>query len=142
MHPWWHTVAALPWLWLSPVAAAAPSCGDFLEALKLKPAQLEYIECQPGHLAQVRALIASYRVTGAQAPAVERYFSRRTGMARLRFLCCGWEPAAHRLGRVSKPSERDYEIAMTSEETGIARRAQWAQIPWFYVTVTLPLEEP
>jgi len=129
-------------LLLSSVAAAAPSCGDFLQELKLKPAQLEHIECQPGHVAQVRALIASYRVTGAQAATVERYLNHRTGMARLRFLCCGWEPAAHRLGRVSKRPERDYEIAMTSEETGIARRAQWAQIPWFYVTVTLSLEEP
>ncbi len=131
-------------LWLvSQIALASPHCADFLQALARKPPNLEFIECKAGHEQQLRALVASYRVDGRHAAAIERYLVRHTGMSRLRFACCGWEPNTRKIQRTGHvPSSPAYEITMASEETVVARRSDWSQIPWFYVTVTLPLEAP
>ena len=126
-------------------ALAEPSCGDFLEAAGRKPANLEFVECKPGHDAQVRALFATYRVRGALAAGVEQALVRDTNMAGLRFACCGWDldMATHaRRGTLPGPEGFDYAVSMASEETPINARSDWAEIPWFHVTLTLPLEEP
>ncbi|MES2819615.1 MAG: DUF4952 domain-containing protein [Pseudomonadota bacterium] len=126
-------------------ALAEPSCGDFLEAAGRKPPALEFVGCQPGHDAQVRALIATYRVRGALAAGVEDALVRDTQMARLRFACCGWEPDMadrSRLGSLPGPDQLPYQVTMASEETLVNQRSAWYAIPWFHVTLTLPLEEP
>lgn len=144
-------------VWVAAMVLGAPSaraladgaCADFLAALGRKPAGLEYVGCAAGYDAQLRVLVASYEVKGSRANRVERYLVRRTGMGRLRFLCCGWEPAAVVVGGVPRregwlprgqePSDR---VMMFSDETLVSRRADWAQIPAFHVRVTRYLESP
>ena len=122
-----------------------PTCGDFLAAQRHKPPGLEWTGCAEGHLHQLRALVATYRVPGAQAAAVERYLARHTGMARLHFVCCGWEPRNRRgregAGSLPGPAQA-YIVEMAVGDTLVTRRSDWAQIPWFEVRVTLPLESP
>lgn len=130
----------------APQASQTAVCGDFLAALQRKPPALEWTGCTAGYEHQLRALIATYRVPGAQAAAVERELARRTGMASLRFVCCGWEPRSRRgrdgAGRLPGPHGLDFRVDMGSGETLVTRRSDWAQIPWFEVRVTLPLESP
>ena len=141
-------IAALGLALLAPAAwgQAATPCGDFLAAQQRKPPELEWVGCTEGHDHQLRALIATYRVPGAQADAVERYLVRHTGMAPLRFVCCGWEPRIRRgqpgQGRLPGPAGLASRVDMHSGETLITRRSGWAQIPWFEVRVTVPLELP
>ncbi|CAN7430619.1 DUF4952 domain-containing protein [Acidovorax sp. LjRoot117] len=123
----------------------APACGDFLAAQRHTPPGLQWTGCTEDHFRQLRALVATYRVPGAQAAAVERYLVRRTGMARLHFVCCGWEPRNRRgregAGSLPGPAEA-YIVEMAAGDTLVTRRSDWAQIPWFEVRVTLPLESP
>lgn len=130
-------------------ASAGGACADFLAALGHTPVGLEYTGCAPGYDAQLRVLVASYTVNGGRANRVERYLRRHTGMGRLRFLCCGWEPAAvvvggvlHREGRLPRGREPSDRVTMMSSETLVSRRADWAQIPAFHVRVTRYLESP
>ena len=126
-------------------ARAEPACGDFLRSAGHKPAHLEFIDCRPGHVGQVRALVATYRASGERAAAVESYLHRHTKMARLKRTCCIWEPDAKgrpRYGSLPSRTEFPYEVSMGTEENSVSRRADWKQIPWFTVSVTLPLESP
>ena len=117
-----------------------------LQQLSRKPLHLEFVECKPSHTAQLRALSAIYRVKGSDAASVERYLMRHTRMPALRFACCGWEPYSRRnplvvAGYLPSRYGFNFEISMGSE-TLVTRRAEWNQIPWFYVEVLLPLESP
>src|ERR1700704_4943432 len=80
---------------MSATAMTAPRCGDFLAALAHKPAGAEFVGCEATKNAQLDVLRATYRVAGARAAAVEQHLVKTSGMARLRFLCCGWEPMRH-----------------------------------------------
>lgn len=146
-------MAALLGLGLAASAASGQPvdrCTDFLAAQpQRKPPELEWVGCTEGHDHQLRALIATYRVPGAQAVAVERYLVRSTGMAPLRFVCCGWEPRSRRgqpgpgrLRGATVVAELAGRVDMYSGETLVARRSDWSQIPWFEVRVTVPLELP
>lgn len=141
--------ALLCLMFLAPAAWGEPvaHCADFLAAQQQhKPPALEWVGCAEGHDHQLRALVATYRVPGAQAAAVERYLVRHTGMAPLRFVCCGWEPRSRRgqpgQGRLPSPAQQPMRVDMHSGETLVTRRGDWSRIPWFEVSVTLPLESP
>ncbi|KRD46452.1 hypothetical protein ASE52_17490 [Acidovorax sp. Root275] len=140
------TVALLCLGFLAPAAWGQPAtrCADFLAAQRHKPPGLEWVGCTEGRDHQLRALIATYRVPGVQAAAVERYLVRRTGMAPLRFVCCGWEPRSGQQGpgRLPGPAGQPMRVDMHSGETLVTCRSDWSQIPWFEVRVTLPLESP
>lgn len=142
-------VAALVFGGQSARASDNGACADFLAALGHKPVGLQYMGCAAGYDAQLRVLVASYTVNGSRANRVERYLRRHTGMASLRFVCCGWEPAAvvvggvpHREGRLPRGHEPSDRVTMFSGETLVFRRADWAQIPAFHVRVTRYLESP
>jgi Domian of unknown function (DUF4952) len=125
--------------------AATSTCDDFLKLAKRKPDRLEFVECKPSDHHQLRALVATYRVPGEHAGSVESYLSRRTKMAKLRFVCCGWEPSARaspRLGRLPIAIGESNEVTMSSMETLVTKRWRWKEIEWFYVTVTVYLESP
>ena len=125
------------------------ACADILSALGRKPPGLEFVGCTAGHDAQLRVLVASYRVQGRHAARVERYLVRNTGMARLRFVCCGWEPGAAIVGGAGRGEgtlHRGHHpadsVTMVSGESLVSRRADWAQITVFQVRVTRYLESP
>jgi hypothetical protein len=70
---------------------------------------------------------------------------RDTGMEAQRYLCCGWQvvPAkGEAIGDGRLPIEADSTVTMTSGETPVHSRGAWADIPWFYVDVTVDLESP
>lgn len=136
-------------------ARESPVCGDFLALAGKNPASLEFLECKPAHEAQLRVLVAKYRVRGRDAAEMERHFRRTTGMGPLSFNCCFWEPVPRkgvRYGQLAHTRAKEgtsewlglthYEIAMISEETLHSSRDEWLLIPWFYVTVTRFLDEP
>jgi hypothetical protein len=123
---------------------AAPACNDFLLALSKKPANLEFVKCEPGSRFQLRALVATYRVKGNHASEIEAYLVRHSGMAKLRFYCCGWEPNTRQSppeGKLNIGLKQQYDVSMESEETLISERSRWSGIQWFYVSVTLLLED-
>ena len=127
-------------------AAAPPQCEDFLQRVARKPVQLKFIACTRAQSAQLAVLEAKYAVEGRHAAAVERYFVRHAAMQPLRFVCCGWEALPNRKGgrwgRLHSGYEFDFEIQMTSGESTIHSRRDWARIDRFEVTVLLPLESP
>lgn len=132
-------VSGLPW------PDEALRCGDFLERYGMKPEHLEFVECHEGKDAQLRALIARYRTRGLYAAGVESRLMRDTGMEAQRYLCCGWQvvPAkGEAIGDGRLPIEADSTVTMTSGETPVHSRGAWADIPWFYVDVTVDLESP
>lgn len=124
---------------------AQSRCENFLKLLKRQPAHLEYVKCEKVTEAQVEKLVATYRVSGAFAPDVERFLMRNASMPALRFVCCAWEswPSHLKLSRrgyFKNPNSYDYEVTMFTEETLIDSRQKWREIYYFWVTVALPLE--
>ena len=130
--------------------AAPPACGDFLAEIGAKPAHLEFVECKPSRDAQLAVLEARYRVAGAHAAEVEKYFVDTAHMGRLEFHCCGWESWSPSGGSLAHnrplaeegPTEPNLDISMGSGESLISNRDRWAEIPWFYVDVLMYLESP
>jgi Domian of unknown function (DUF4952) len=126
--------------------SAKPECGNFLKLLSKQPKNLSFLECKNGHSAQIKVLRARYRVAGIHAASVEDYFVKQTRMQRLKFVCCIWETvpdkAGNRYGYLKSQFEFDFEIDMGSGETVYNKRTAWNKIPWFYITVELPLESP
>lgn len=123
---------------------ASPACGDFLSDAGRRPGQAEFTGCEPGRSAQLRTLVATYRVPGRDAAAVEHFLRRHTGMPRLRFVCCGWEPDlrhGRRAGAVRLHGET-LEVSMGSGESTVRERARWDRIPSFQVTVTRYVDLP
>lgn len=132
---------------LAGVGHAESRCENFLKLLKKQPPNLEYVKCEKVNEAQIEKLVATYRVLGAHAPAVERFFMQTANMPSLRFVCCAWEPwPSHlklsRRGFYKNRNSYDYEVTMFTEETLINTRDKWREIYYFMVTVALPLEAP
>ena len=146
MKPIRTLIIALAALLLSYPTVASPRCGDFLGSMARKPPDLEFLGCKKGKYFQLRALIATYRVKGEHASEVESYLVLNTGMARLQFVCCVWEPGgggATQHGRLPKQLDFDSAVMMTSEsETFVKLRRDWSKIPWFYVEAMILLDKP
>lgn len=121
-----------------------PVCADFLAKVGKKPPSLEFLECRKVVAYGLAALESNYRVKGADAVASEAYLVKISHIPRLRFICCGWDSfpigssPKSRYGDL-KMDGREYEISMSSEET---LEKRWKEIPFFYVRVTVYLEEP
>ncbi|MBC7500178.1 MAG: DUF4952 domain-containing protein [Herminiimonas sp.] len=136
------------WLLVTGSAGHAQSpCDNFLKLLKKQPHHLEFVKCEKINEAQTEKLIATYRVLGAHAPEIEKFFMRTANMPELRFVCCAWEPwPSHlklsRRGYFRNRFSYDYEVTMFTEETLIETRSKWREIFYFFVTVALPLEAP
>jgi hypothetical protein len=122
-----------------PLAHGGASCDDFLAALHKKPKDLEFRGCKQHTELQNAPFEASYRVAGIHAAEVESYLARELKLKRLRHYCCVWESA--------KNSYRDkngrlFMISMSTEETTISSRNQWARVDYFYVIVDWYQDEP
>lgn len=133
------TAAATP---PEPPAPASPQaekgCGDFLARAGRKPANLDYAGCSYAPDRQGKPLVATYRVAGSHAAAVEAYLVRTVKLNRLKRACCQWDSPA---SQFRDAEGREYSVTMGSGETLISRRADWAKIPSFAVTVETFTEE-
>jgi hypothetical protein len=123
------------------------SCGDFLNELGKSPERLIFLDCQKTTEAQLDVLKATYKVSGEDAADIESYLQQSFQMPHLKFVCCGWEPGpgrgSYKPGAATNNSSGfEYQITMWSEETLIDDRSDWNKIPFFYVAVILPLEQP
>jgi hypothetical protein len=120
-------------------AGAQPRCGDLLKRARVEPvAGIVFDRCEtsrPG--AQLRSLIATYRVTG-NPKVVEAALVKRFTMAPMVFRCCGWEPKDPTVGRFTTFDNYYVNVAMASGET-VER--DWSKIA-FTVTVEQFLESP
>lgn len=128
---------------------ADPTCADFLASWNKESAALQFVECERVEHPQVDRLVASYVVEGARAESVEQFLQQEFGMSSLQFLCCGWETFTSAAdinttpyGRYVDASGFEFDIQMYSAETLIQDRAQWNQIPEFYVRVRMWLGSP
>lgn len=124
---------------------SAPSqCGDFLAIFNHKPNDLAFQYCEVKHNRQAKPAVATYKVTGAQAAAVEKYLIENFDMPSLYFVCCIWEP----VDKIKKAGYGKYEgeyidpktnimyyITMGSDETLVNKRQNWSEIPFFWVNV-------
>ncbi|MDD1015517.1 DUF4952 domain-containing protein [Pseudomonas rubra] len=119
---------------------AAPQCEDFLNTLGAYPKAIKYQGCHQEVELQTAPLIATYKIKGTKATVAEGYLQQTFGMPRLRFLCCMWDSLRH--FHRERQSGIGYEILMVSEETPINQRSQWAQIEYFYITVSVNTLEP
>lgn len=115
-------------------------CGDFLAEFSKKPKHIIFLDCQETNDAQIKVLKASYKVSGKDAAETEAYLQRYFQMPKLSFVCCGWETGRDQ-GKYKNDQGFDYQIYMFSEETLINDRNDWGKIPFFYISVILPLEE-
>lgn len=121
----------------------AAHCADFLALAGKKPPQLEFLGCSQSRERQVRVLSASYRVRGGDAALVEDSLRRDTGLPPLVFVCCRWELQKGGRGSFTLPgTQNSCRVTMGSGDTEYFRREEWLLIPWFYVSVTLDLEQP
>lgn len=114
-------------------------CGDFLAELKKKPNNLIFLGCEDSG-SYLKALTAKYKVLGKDAAEIESYFQKHFQMPKLHFACCGWELSPDK-GTYKNSKGLEYKIEMFSEETLIKDRNDWEKIPFFYIDVTLYLEE-
>lgn len=119
------------------VLAEATGCGDLLLAIARKPPGLVFERCRYLPDRQGKPLVATYRVGGARAAAVERALGRLVGLKRLRYLCCRWEAPDAQV-RVRR---QWYKVAMATGETVVHARAAWGAIGRFEVTVETCTEE-
>lgn len=118
-------------------------CADFLALAGKKPSQLEFLGCAQSRERQLRVLRASYRVRGGDAALVEDSLRRDTGLPPLVFVCCRWELEKGGRGSFALPgAQSSCRVNMGSGDTEYFRREEWLLIPWFYVSVTLDLEQP
>ncbi len=119
-------------------AVSAPACGDFLDKQGDKPGFIEYLGCHAEYEGQGKPLVARYRLDGAYAAQAEDFLRRRYGIARLRFVCCGWESTPHSW----VDDGHAWNLVFASEETLLSARAQWARIPTFHIRVEQYTEDP
>jgi hypothetical protein len=124
-----------------------PVCADFLSFHRIKPPNLEFIECKKINSKGLTALESQYRVEGIHAGEIERYFIKTARMPRLRYLCCGWEsfpdkPKSQTSYGLYKSGKQQYQISMGSGETLVNSRSNWLAIPYFHVTAILYLDLP
>jgi hypothetical protein len=110
---------------------------DFLSQWQLKPKELQLASCDLEHR-QMDMLIANYTVKGTDAAIVEKFLRARFKMGKLRFVCCGWEPAGKN-GVYQDKDNYSYAISMSSGET---IEKDWHKIRQFYVVITKYLTDP
>jgi len=121
------------------VARAESGCGDFLAALHQKQKDLVFQGCKQRTDLQGGPWEASYRVAGSRAAEVESHLAREFNIKRLQRTCCLWESAQN---SYRDKQGRLFVISMSTEETTIDSRNQWAKIPYFYVKMDRYREDP
>jgi len=115
--------------------AATANCSDFLARLQMKPAHLEFVECQHKETSAGDTWVATYKVPGNHAVQVEDFLSKNVHLKKLVKSCCQWD------GPVAFYRKGDdlFNISMTSDEETpsivTTSRADWHKLPFFYVTV-------
>jgi hypothetical protein len=130
---------------VGPARGSSAACGDFMRMAGVQAPELAFVACKSLEIHGLPAFRAEYRVAGAQAGEVEALLTKRAQMPPLRYLCCGWEsqPAdpAHQspAGSLTIGGNR-FEVSMTSGETMVNRRGDWAKIPVFEVYVVRYLD--
>ena len=120
------------------LTATKVGCTDFLTALNLKPAHVQFMKCTLEKELQGKPLRAVYQVAGAHAAVAEARLVRGANLTRLKRSCCQWDsPPSQFTGK----DGHVYTIAMVSSETNIKYRRLWPNIPSFEITVELLTED-
>ncbi len=107
------------------------NCIDILAQIKTLPKELELIECDFSKTQ--RPISVKYKVSGSEARIVEQFLQKEFHMAKLVFLCCGWEPQGGNTGYFEIAEYEGLNITMYSEETLIKDHKEWNKITSFYV---------
>lgn len=112
-------------------------CENFLKKWEKHHPKLKFVGCRYEKNSQSDRSIARYTVKGTDAKTIESFLHQNFQMARLKRVCCLWEPTAIPGSDRRYGTYRDrgyyYEIVMGSGET---LEHNWDRIPEFYVQVT------
>ncbi len=101
------------------------ACGDLWGIYDVKPDGVAFIDCKKGEGQTI--VEATYKVKGANITSVENLLVKKYGMAKLKFVCCGYEPENGILGHIkSKKMEQIdlnfyIEIVMHSDDSFIKK---------------------
>ena len=117
-----------------------PPCGDLLGALGVRDNRLASKGCSNETRAQFRSRLARYEVAGSDAAAIEKILMKTVKLDKLRFVCCGWE-SSPTSGQVRGADGFVRLVSMGSGETVVNERSRWSEVPAFFVTVELVLDE-
>jgi hypothetical protein len=128
----------LSWQFSTIELADAPIlCDNFLAKWGKHPPKLKFVGCSYEKNIQSDRSIARYTIKGTDAKEIESFLHQSFQMARLKRVCCIWEPTAIPGSDRRYGTYRDagyyYEIVMGSGET-IER--EWHRIPEFHIHVT------
>jgi hypothetical protein len=120
------------------LADAPILCDNFLEKWGKYPPKLKFVGCSYEKNIQSDRSIARYTVKGTDAKTIESFLHQNFQMARLKRVCCLWEPKALPGSDLRYGAYRDragyyYEVVMGSGETS---EHNWERIPEFHVQVT------
>lgn len=120
---------------------------NLLEAYAEPIKNLEFVKCENGEGQHIKS--ATYRVKGEHALEVEKCIVKKYGMAKLRFVCCAWEPERGRDGTIENPKikqlNKDYHLSITmygnaekkAENGSYYIEKDRNKIDYFYVLVEL-----
>jgi hypothetical protein len=128
----------LSWQFSTIELADAPIlCDNFLAKWGKHPPKLKFVGCSYEKNIQSDRSIARYTIKGTDAKEIESFLHQNFQMARLKRVCCIWEPTTIPGSDQRYGTYRDagyyYEIVMGSGET-IER--EWHRIPEFHIHVT------
>jgi hypothetical protein len=122
-------------------AQTGASCGpDLLKLHGLKIHHATLIRSEAPTYPTQKLCESTYTIPGKYARTAEASLTRKYGMGKLAFACCGWAPANGKMGvfrrshRLADGAYAHYEISMSSEET-VER--QWNKIGNFYITLSI-----
>jgi hypothetical protein len=109
----------------NPIQTPSPeSCGNLLAEITIVPATMNFLDCQKISTTETY-FKARYRVSANNAANIESLLNRRFGMAKMRFVCCGWEVNGITGTGYYRRNSNIYQIRMFSEETLINSRSRW-----------------
>ena len=120
-------------------AADDKGCEDLLAALHKKPDYVEFLNCKQRTDLQGSPIEAKYRVKGNRAADAEDYLVKEFKIKKLGHTCCVWESADNSWRDERK---RQFTISMSTEDTKVDKREDWAKLDYFYIVLDLFRDDP
>lgn len=135
-------VLSLCYPYINPaIAQTGALCGnDLLKLYRINIPHVKLIKGETPTGNSQNMCTSLYKISGKYAQTTQTFLSKRYGMGKLIFTCCGWAPENGRVGyfRRSHPMASgawaSYSITMHSDET---LEKQWDKIDSFYITVAI-----
>lgn len=116
------------------------TCGDFLRQYDPDaPDYFQYQRCDELDDRQAKPIEVLYKVEGKYAKEAETYLMEKTGIGKLKFICCYWGSENGQRGSFNHPQTGLYhEVIFSSEET--SSNVDWQDVT-FYLSISVYRED-